>query len=59
MGQDGVILCGYHTVINIRNVSDISRFAPVVIRQCRELTKSAITMPVWYRRPNHLHQVAA
>lgn len=44
--------------INIRNACDTSRFAPVFVRQCREVTKSSLSMPSWYRRPNHL-QVAA
>ncbi|MEZ1513154.1 phage/plasmid replication protein [Pseudomonas soli] len=45
--------------INIRNACDTSRFAPVFVRQCREVTKAALPIPTWYRRPNHLHQVAA
>ncbi|MCE1097542.1 phage/plasmid replication domain-containing protein [Pseudomonas asiatica] len=45
--------------INIRNACDTSRFAPVFVRQCREVTKAALPIPIWYRRPNHLHQVAA
>ena len=44
--------------INIRNACDTSRFAPVFVRQCREVTKSALPIPSWYRRANHL-QVAA
>lgn len=44
--------------INIRNACDTSRFAPVFVRQCREVTKNVLTMPTWYSRPNHL-QVAA
>ncbi|MGJ7552100.1 phage/plasmid replication domain-containing protein [Pseudomonas alloputida] len=45
--------------INIRNACDTSRFAPVFVRQCREVTKAALPIPTWYRRPNHLQQVAA
>ena len=45
--------------INIRNACDTSRFAPVFVRQCREVTKSALVVPMWYQRPNHLQQVAA
>ena len=45
--------------INIRNACDTSRFAPVFVRQCREVNKAALVMPVWYQRANHLHQVAA
>lgn len=45
--------------INIRNACDTSRFAPIFVRQCREVTKTALPIPTWYRRPNHLHQVAA
>lgn len=45
--------------INIRNACDTSRFAPVFIRQAREITKSTVlAIPSWYQRPNHL-QVAA
>ena len=45
--------------INIRNACDTSRFAPVFIRQAREITKSTVLpIPSWYQRPNHL-QVAA
>lgn len=45
--------------INIRNACDTSRFAPVFVRQCREVTKSTLAVPSWYQRPNHLRQVAA
>ncbi|GHS81673.1 hypothetical protein PAGU2196_25070 [Pseudomonas sp. PAGU 2196] len=45
--------------INIRNACDTSRFAPVFVRQCREVTKSELAMPAWYRRPSHLQLVAA
>lgn len=45
--------------INIRNACDTSRFAPVFVRQCREVTKRELPMPSWYRRPSHLHLVAA
>ncbi|MGP5469924.1 phage/plasmid replication domain-containing protein, partial [Pseudomonas helleri] len=45
--------------INIRNACDTSRFAPVFVRQCREVTKSPLAVPTWYQRPNHLHRVAA
>lgn len=45
--------------INIRNACDTSRFAPVFVRQCREINKQPLVMPTWYQRPNHLHQVAA
>lgn len=46
--------------INIRNACDTSRFAPVFIRQAREITKSnVLAIPSWYQRPNHLQQVAA
>ena len=44
--------------INIRNACDTSRFAPVFVRQCREVNKSALVVPLWYQRPNHL-KVAA
>lgn len=44
--------------INIRNACDTSRFAPVFVRQCREVEKSSLPMPHWYKRANHL-QVAA
>ncbi|QLG93144.1 hypothetical protein HZF02_14990 [Pseudomonas yamanorum] len=45
--------------INIRNACDTSRFAPVFVRQCREVTKATLAVPTWYLRPNHLQQVAA
>ncbi|MFI7801477.1 phage X family protein [Pseudomonas sp. DD1] len=45
--------------INIRNACDTSRFAPVFVRQCREVTKTVLAVPAWYQRPNHLQQVAA
>lgn len=45
--------------INIRNACDTSRFAPVFVRQCREVTKSNLAIPAWYQRANHLQQVAA
>lgn len=45
--------------INIRNACDTSRFAPVFVRQCREVSKSTLVVPVWYQRANHLQQVAA
>ncbi|WP_019098616.1 phage/plasmid replication domain-containing protein [Pseudomonas putida] len=45
--------------INIRNACDTSRFAPVFVRQCREVTKRELPVPSWYRRPSHLHLVAA
>lgn len=45
--------------INIRNACDTSRFAPVFVRQCREVSKSALVVPTWYQRANHLQQVAA
>lgn len=45
--------------INIRNACDTSRFAPVFVRQCREVTKRELPVPTWYRRPSHLHLVAA
>jgi len=45
--------------INIRNACDTSRFAPVFVRQCREVTKNTLAVPTWYQRPNHLQQVAA
>lgn len=44
--------------INIRNACDTSRFAPVFVRQCREVNKSSLVVPMWYQRPNHL-KVAA
>lgn len=44
--------------INIRNACDTSRFAPVFVRQCREIEKSPLVIPAWYSRPNHL-KVAA
>lgn len=46
--------------INIRNACDTSRFAPVFIRQSREINKvMSLPIPAWYQRPNHLQQVAA
>lgn len=45
--------------INIRNACDTSRFAPVFVRQCREVEKSPLSMPTWYKRVNHLQLVAA
>ncbi|MFS2161103.1 phage/plasmid replication protein [Pseudomonas sp. Pseusp122] len=45
--------------INIRNACDTSRFAPVFVRQCREVTKSSLSIPSWYKRVNHLQSVAA
>lgn len=45
--------------INIRNACDTSRFAPVFVRQCREVTKGTLAVPTWYQRANHLQQVAA
>lgn len=45
--------------INIRNACDTSRFAPVFVRQAREITKSTVlAIPSWYQRPNHLAVVA-
>lgn len=44
--------------INIRNACDTSRFAPVFVRQCREVTKAVLPVPTWYHRPKHLQQVA-
>ncbi|MCY1392151.1 Phage X family protein [compost metagenome] len=45
--------------INIRNACDTSRFAPVFVRQAREITKSMVLpIPSWYDRPNHLRLVA-
>lgn len=44
--------------INIRNACDTSRFAPVFVRQCREIEKAPLAIPSWYSRPNHL-KVAA
>lgn len=45
--------------INIRNACDTSRFAPVFVRQCREVCRSELSVPSWYKRPNHLQQVSA
>src|SRR6218665_954346 len=45
--------------INIRNACDHSRFTPIFVRQCREIEKAPLAMPVWYQRANHLQQVAA
>lgn len=47
--------------INIRNACDTSRFAPVIVRQAREIEKTySLPVPSWYRRPaGHLHLVAA
>lgn len=46
--------------INIRNACDTSRFAPVFVRQSREINKvMSLAIPAWYQRPNHLQQVAA
>lgn len=45
--------------INIRNACDTSRFAPVFVRQVREIEKAPLAVPLWYQRPNHLQQVAA
>ncbi|MBS7439704.1 hypothetical protein KID96_20500 [Pseudomonas syringae] len=44
--------------INIRNACDTSRFAPVFVRQCREVCKSELAVPLWYRRANHLKLAA-
>lgn len=44
--------------INIRNACDTSRFAPVFVRQCREVEKSVLHIPSWYARPNHLRLAA-
>lgn len=46
--------------INIRNACDTSRFAPVIVRQAREVTKSYdLPIPDWYQRPvSHLRAVA-
>ncbi|MFP3334312.1 phage/plasmid replication protein, partial [Pseudomonas sp. SIMBA_064] len=44
--------------INIRNACDTSRFAPVFVRQCREVVKRELPVPAWYRRPVHLKLVA-
>lgn len=45
--------------INIRNACDTSRFAPVFVRQAREITKSTvIEIPTWYQRANHLQAAA-
>lgn len=45
--------------INIRNACDTSRFAPVFVRQSREITKSIlIQIPDWYQRANHLQAAA-
>lgn len=40
--------------INIRNACDTTRFAPIFVRQCREIQKQSLAMPSWYQRPNHL-----
>lgn len=47
--------------INIRNACDTSRFAPVIVRQAREIEKTySLPVPDWYRRPAcHLQLVAA
>lgn len=45
--------------INIRNACDTSRFAPVFVRQCREINKQFLDIPAWYSRVNHLSRVAA
>jgi len=47
-----------HIGIFIRNSSDTTRFSPVVVRESREIVKSSVVIPSWYRRPNHL-QIAA
>lgn len=45
--------------INIRNACDTSRFAPVFVREAREITVAKVLqMPSWYERPNHLQLVA-
>ncbi len=46
--------------IDIANTCDTSLFTPVIVRQAREVTKTYdLPMPQWYRRPSHLHLVAA
>lgn len=47
--------------INIRNACDTSRFAPVFVRQAREIEKTTVLpIPSWYKRPTgHLQLVAA
>ncbi|MEF9673358.1 phage/plasmid replication protein [Pseudomonas sp. PCH446] len=37
--------------INIRNACDTSRFAPVFVRQCREVTKSTLAIPFGISAP--------
>lgn len=45
--------------IDIRKVPDLTRFSPVIIRQAKEIVKSAdIVLPDWYRKPNHLRLAA-
>lgn len=45
--------------INIRNACDTTRFAPVFVREAREITVAKVLhMPSWYERPNHLQLVA-
>ena len=46
--------------IDIGRPCDLTRFSPVIVREVREVNRiSALAYPSWYKRPNHLHQVAA
>ena len=46
--------------IDIGRPCDLTRFSPVIVREIREVSRvSALVYPDWYKRPNHLQQVAA
>lgn len=46
--------------IDIGRPCDLTRFSPVIVREIREVTRiSTLVYPDWYKRPNHLQQVAA
>lgn len=46
--------------IDIGRPCDLTRFSPVIVREIREVTRvSKLAYPDWYKRPNHLQQVAA
>lgn len=45
--------------IDIRKAPDLSKHSPIIIRQAKEIVKSAdIVLPEWYRHPNHLRIAA-
>lgn len=46
--------------IDIGRPCDLTRFSPVIVREIREVNRvSVLQYPAWYKRPNHLQQVAA